>query len=61
MRSQIPQAHAFRQVMFHQVPCGLREQHLPSMPGTHDACGAMYVQAHITYSGKLRLAPSGQT
>src|SRR3989442_13506915 len=42
--------------MFHQVPCGLREQHLPSVPSTHDARNAMHVQAHIALSGKLRFA-----
>src|SRR5579859_3027619 len=64
VRTQIPQAQPFRQVMLHQVSRGLREQHLTAMPGAHDARGAMDVQAEIAISGKLgftRMQPHAHT
>ena len=41
--------------MFHEVTSGLREQHLPPVPGTHDARSAVNVQADVVFSGELRL------
>src|SRR5215831_9115438 len=55
MHSQVLQAHSAWEVMLHQVAGRLREQHLPPVPSTHDARGAMHVQAHIALSGKLWL------
>jgi hypothetical protein len=43
MLSQIAQAHLSWQLMLDQVPCGLGEQHLPPVPGTHDACSMVYI------------------
>jgi hypothetical protein len=31
------------------------EQHLPTMGGTHDAGGAMHIQAYIAFGCQLRL------
>src|SRR5437588_12790898 len=41
--------------MLHEVTSCEREQHLPPVPGTHDACGAMNVQADVVFCGELRL------
>src|SRR6266702_3546182 len=38
--------------MLDEVTRGLRKQHLPSMPGTHDACGLMHVQTGVALGGK---------
>src|SRR5215472_17058472 len=52
MRSQVPEAHSIREVMFHEIAGCLRKQHLPSVAGTHDACCAMDIQTYIAFSGK---------
>src|SRR5271167_1055641 len=56
MLPQIKQAPIIRQILLHEVTGCLREEHLPAVPGTHDACSPMHIQAHIAFGSKLRLA-----
>ncbi len=59
MLSKISQAHPLGQVVLHQVPRALREQHLAPVPDTHDASRQMHIQAHVAFSRPLRF-PSVQ-
>ena len=56
MLPQVSQTHTIRQVLRYQVARRLREEHLPTMPGAHDACSPMHVQANVAFGGKLWLA-----
>src|SRR6266700_1637822 len=38
--------------MLDEVTSGLRKQHLPSVPSTHNACGMMHVQTSVSLGGK---------
>src|SRR6266516_984365 len=42
--------------MLHQVAGGLREQHLPTVPGAHNAGGVMHIQADVAFGNEGRLA-----
>src|SRR6266571_4289100 len=42
--------------MLHEVARRLREQYLPSVPGTHDPCCIVDIQAHITFGRKVWLS-----
>ena len=55
MLPQVLQAHPLGQVVLHQVPRGLREQHLAPMPGVHHARRQMHIHAHVAFSRRLRL------
>src|SRR6266571_173199 len=55
MLPQVSQAHSIGQGVLHQVPRGLREQHLAPVPHTHQACREMHIQAHVAVRRRLRL------
>ena len=55
MLPQVLQAHPLGQVVLHQVPRGLREQHLAPMPGVHHARRQMHIHAHVAFCRQLRL------
>ena len=38
--------------MLDEGTSGLRKQHLPSVPSTHQACGKMHVQTRVALGGK---------
>ena len=52
MGSQVTQARALRQLMFHQVAGRLGEQDLATVSGVHDACCAVHIQAHVAVGGQ---------
>ena len=49
MFSQVTQTDFIRQVLLHEIAGCRGEQHLASMRGAHDACGAVYVYADIAF------------
>jgi hypothetical protein len=54
--AEIPQTHSCRQIILDEGTRGLRQESLPAMPSSTDACGSMHVQADIAAGGKGRLA-----
>src|SRR5258708_135146 len=54
--SQILEAHPRGQMRPHESGNGLREQHLPPMPGAHNARGLMDINPDVAFSAPLRFA-----
>ena len=55
MGSQVAQARALRQIMFHQLAGRLREQDLATVSSVHDACCAVHIQANVAFAGRVGL------
>ena len=56
MLTQIPQAYTVRQGVFHQFPRRLGQQHLPTVPGAHDARREMHIHPHVAFGNQRGLS-----
>src|SRR5215470_8121708 len=56
MGSQVLEVYPCWQYLCYQLTRGLREQDLPTVPGTHDAGRVMHVQANVALSRTLWFA-----
>ncbi len=54
--SQILEAHPRGQMRLHESGNRLREQHLPPVPGAHNARGLMHINPDVAFSTLLRFA-----